>query len=40
VETLVAGLGPDDLLVVLLSGGASAMLPAPATGLRLADKAA
>jgi len=39
VETLVAGLGPDDLLVVLLSGGASAMLPAPATGLRLADKA-
>jgi len=30
--------GPDDRLVVLLSGGASALLAAPAPGLTLADK--
>ena len=31
------GLGRDDLLVVLLSGGGSALLAAPAPGLELAD---
>ncbi|MBL8225164.1 MAG: DUF4147 domain-containing protein [Chromatiales bacterium] len=30
--------GPDDRLVVLLSGGASALLAAPAPGITLADK--
>lgn len=35
---LVRSLGPRDLLVVLLSGGASSLLPAPAPGLSLADK--
>jgi hydroxypyruvate reductase len=39
VERVVGGLGADDLLLVLLSGGASALLPAPAEGLRLEDKA-
>jgi hydroxypyruvate reductase len=39
VEALVRGLGRDDLLVVLLSGGASALLPAPAAGVTLEDKA-
>jgi glycerate 2-kinase len=37
-ETMSARLGRDDLLLVLLSGGASALLPAPAPGLRLEDK--
>ena len=37
---LVGGLTPDDLCVVLLSGGASALLPAPAAGISLADKQA
>jgi len=32
--------GPDELLLVCLSGGASAMLAVPARGLTLADKAA
>jgi hydroxypyruvate reductase len=36
----VAGLGPDDLVVALMSGGASALLPLPAAGLTLADKQA
>ena len=40
VEALIAPLGRTDTLVVLLSGGASAMLPAPSPGLRLSDKAA
>jgi glycerate 2-kinase len=40
VEALVGGLGRDDLVLVLLSGGASALLPAPAPGISLADKAA
>jgi glycerate 2-kinase len=40
VEALARGLGPCDLLIVLLSGGASALLPAPADGISLADKAA
>ncbi|HET9314607.1 MAG TPA: glycerate-2-kinase family protein, partial [Vicinamibacteria bacterium] len=39
IEDLARGLGKDDLLLVLLSGGASALLPAPAEGLSLADKA-
>jgi hydroxypyruvate reductase len=37
---LVAGLGPDDLCFCLLSGGGSALLPAPIAGFSLADKAA
>jgi hydroxypyruvate reductase len=40
VEDLLRGLGRDDLLLLLLSGGASALLPAPAPGISLADKAA
>ncbi len=36
----VAGLGPDDLVLCLLSGGASALLALPATGLSLDDKRA
>ena len=35
-----AGLGPDDLLLFLLSGGASALLVEPQPGLGLADKRA
>ena len=31
-------LGEDDLLLVLMSGGASALLPAPAKGISLAEK--
>jgi glycerate 2-kinase len=38
VESLAAGLGVDDLLILLLSGGGSALLPLPAEGLRLVDK--
>jgi hydroxypyruvate reductase len=38
VERLAGGLGRDDLLLVLLSGGASALLPAPAEGITLGDK--
>jgi hydroxypyruvate reductase len=38
-EALARGLGADDLLIVLVSGGASALLPAPAEGVTLADKA-
>ena len=34
---LAASAGPDDLAFVLISGGASAMTPAPAPGLSLAD---
>jgi hydroxypyruvate reductase len=33
----VAGLGPDDLVLVLMSGGASALLELPAPGLSLED---
>jgi len=33
----VRGLGPDDLVLALMSGGASALLELPATGLTLAD---
>lgn len=35
---LVRGLGPRDLCIVLLSGGGSALLPAPAEGITLEDK--
>ncbi|WP_454917765.1 glycerate kinase type-2 family protein [Xanthobacter sediminis] len=37
---LAHGAGPDDLVVCLVSGGASALLTAPAEGLSLADKQA
>ena len=40
IEALARGLGRGDVLLVLLSGGASALLPAPAEGLTLEDKAA
>ncbi|MEM9710020.1 MAG: glycerate kinase [Pseudomonadota bacterium] len=36
----VAGLGPDDLVVALITGGGSALLPAPPGDLTLADEAA
>jgi hydroxypyruvate reductase len=36
--SLAAKLRPDDLLLVLLSGGGSALMSAPAEGLSLADK--
>lgn len=35
---LVSSLGPDDLCICLLSGGGSALLPAPVKGISLADK--
>lgn len=35
---IAAHAGEDDLLIVLLTGGASALLPAPAFGLSLKDK--
>jgi glycerate 2-kinase len=37
---LISGLGPDDLVVALVSGGGSALLPAPAPGLALDDEQA
>ncbi len=33
----VSGLGPDDLVIALVCGGGSALLPAPPPGLTLAD---
>ncbi len=36
----VEGLRPEDLVLALMSGGASALLPLPAPGLTLADKQA
>ncbi|MET0382437.1 MAG: DUF4147 domain-containing protein, partial [Burkholderiaceae bacterium] len=36
----VGGLGEDDLVIALISGGGSALLVAPAPGLTLADKQA
>jgi hydroxypyruvate reductase len=36
----VRGLGPDDLVLCLLSGGGSALLPLPAEGLTLEEKQA
>lgn len=35
---MVRGLGPDDLVLCLMSGGASALMALPAPGLTLADK--
>jgi hydroxypyruvate reductase len=40
VETLARGLRRDDLFLILLSGGASALLPAPAGAVSLEEKAA
>jgi hydroxypyruvate reductase len=40
IATLVHGLTPDDLVVALVSGGASALLSLPAAGLTLEDKQA
>jgi hydroxypyruvate reductase len=37
---LIDGLGPRDLCLCLISGGASALLPAPSPGLSLEDKIA
>lgn len=37
---LLEGLGPDDLVLCLFSGGGSALMPAPAAGLSLAHKQA
>ena len=37
---LVSGLGPDDFVLALISGGASALLIAPAEGVTLAEKQA
>jgi glycerate 2-kinase len=36
--TLLTSAGPDDLIVALISGGGSALLPAPAKGLTLQDE--
>lgn len=36
----VSGLGPDDLVVALISGGGSSLLPAPGPGLTLDDEQA
>ena len=36
----VHGLGPDDLVVALISGGGSALLPAPGPGMTLEDEQA
>lgn len=38
--SMVQGLGPDDLVLALISGGGSALLTLPAAGLTLADKQA
>ena len=38
IQALVQGLSEDDLVLCLISGGGSALLPAPAAGLTLADK--
>ncbi len=40
LKALVGNLTPDDLVLALISGGASALLCAPAPGLTLADKQA
>ncbi len=37
---MVESLGPDDLCLCLLSGGGSALMPAPVEGITLADKVA
>jgi hydroxypyruvate reductase len=38
VEAFVRGVPPGDVLLALISGGASALLPAPVAGVGLADK--
>jgi len=38
ILSAVRGLGPDDLVMALMSGGGSALLALPAEGLTLADK--
>ncbi len=40
VKALLNGAGPDDLILCLISGGASALLPAPAPGISLEEKLA
>ena len=40
IRGLVDGLGPDDLVLALISGGGSALLTLPAPGLTLQDKQA
>lgn len=40
IQELVRGLGPDDLVLCLISGGGSALLSLPAPGITLADKRA
>ena len=37
---IVESLGPDDLCLCLISGGGSALMPAPVAGVKLADKLA
>jgi glycerate 2-kinase len=37
---IVSSLGPDDLCIALISGGGSALLPAPIEGISLTDKLA
>ena len=37
---MVKGLGPDDLVLALISGGGSSLLSLPADGLTLEDKQA
>ncbi|WP_459915517.1 glycerate kinase type-2 family protein [Desulfocicer niacini] len=36
--SMVATAGPDDLIICMISGGGSALTPAPAEGITLADK--
>ena len=40
IHALTQGLGPDDLVLCLISGGGSALLALPAPGLRFEDKQA
>lgn len=40
IRQMVEGLGPDDLVLALISGGGSALLTLPADGLTLGDKQA
>src|SRR6516164_694545 len=40
IRSLIDGLGPDDLVLALISGGGSALLALPAPGLTLEDKQA
>jgi hydroxypyruvate reductase len=37
---LLTGIGPEDLVIVLISGGGSALLPAPVAGVNLIEKQA